>query len=266
MFNPLSKSTFAHTGHYDFDVSGHVHSEDGKPPNILLLVAEDLSPRLGSFGDPLAKTPNIDTLAQRSTRFTQVFTTAGVCAPSRAALITGQHQISFGAQHMRSSTSPLGRYLAQPAIELRALPELLRQLGYFTYTDNKLDYQFSGIRAGTGPFTLWDKDGARAEDWRLRKPDQPFFGLINFMHTHESGIMRPDGMSYSQSHTQSQNMRKALGLVATSITDPKHVQLPPYYPDLPDVRADIARHYDNIHAMDQRVGEILAALQRRRPG
>ena len=161
---------------------------------------------------------------------------------------------------MRSSTSPLGRYLAQPAIELRALPELLRQLGYFTYTDNKLDYQFSGIRAGTGPFTLWDKDGARAEDWRLRKPDQPFFGLINFMHTHESGVMRPDGMSYSQSHTQSQNMRKALGLVATSITDPKHVQLPPYYPDLPDVRADIARHYDNIHAMDQRVGEILAAL------
>ena len=73
--------------------------------------------------------------------------------------------------------------------------------------------------------------------------------------------MRPDGMTHSQSHSQSQSMRKALGLVATSITDPKHVQLPPYYPDLPDVRADIARHYDNIHAMDQRVGEILAALQ-----
>ncbi|MEC9133004.1 MAG: sulfatase-like hydrolase/transferase, partial [Pseudomonadota bacterium] len=74
MFNPLSKSTFCTLVIAVLMFSGHVHSEDGKPPNILLLVAEDLSPRLGSFGDPLAKTPNIDTLAQRSTRFTQVFT------------------------------------------------------------------------------------------------------------------------------------------------------------------------------------------------
>ena len=57
-------------------------------PNILLLVAEDLGPRVGSYGDQHAITPNLDALAQQSTRFTHVFTTAGVCAPSRAALIT----------------------------------------------------------------------------------------------------------------------------------------------------------------------------------
>ena len=261
MLNRLSRGLLRTLIIMTLAITGFAHSAADKPPNILLLVAEDLGPRLGSFGDNLANTPNIDSLAQRSTRFTQAFTTAGVCAPSRAALITGQHQISFGGQHMRSSTSPLGGYLAQPATELRALPELLRQLGYYTYTDNKLDYQFSGIRAGTGPFTLWDKDGARAEDWRQRSPDQPFFGLINFMQTHESGVMRPDGPSHSKSHTQSQQMRKALGLVAKPVTDPAQVQLPPYYPDLPEVRVDMARHYDNIHAMDQRVGEILAALR-----
>jgi arylsulfatase A-like enzyme len=242
-------------------LAGFVQATTANPPNILLLVAEDLGPRIGSFGDNQARTPNLDALAQQSTRFTKVFTTAGVCAPSRAALITGQHQISFGAQHMRTSTSPLGAYLAQPAKNLRALPELLRQLGYYTYTDNKLDYQFSGIRPGSGPFSLWDAQGRRAEDWRQRKPGQPFFGLINFMHTHESGVMRASGPSYSNGHTQSQRMRKAMGLVADSITDPAEVKLPPYYPDLPEVRADIARHYDNIHAMDKRVGEILQALE-----
>ena len=84
-------------------------AQSKEQPNILLLVAEDLSNRLGAYGDQVAKTPNIDRLAQSGQIFTNVFTTAGVCAPSRAALITGQHQISMGAQHMRSSTSPHGK-------------------------------------------------------------------------------------------------------------------------------------------------------------
>ncbi len=229
-------------------------------PNVLLLVAEDLSPRLGAYGDEVAVTPNIDSLAAKGTLFTNVFTTAGVCAPSRAALISGQHQISFGGQHMRSSTGPLGPYLAQPPSELRAFPELLREAGYFTFTDTKLDYQFSGIRAGSGPFTLWDREGATDFAWRERAKGQPFFGLINFMETHESGVMRPDGAPHSEGHRQTQQFRNALGMVAPETTDPANVRLPPYYPDLPAVRRDLARHYDNIRAMDARVGRILAAL------
>ncbi len=230
-----------------------------RPPNILLLVAEDLSPRVGPYGDTVARTPNLDALARRSVRFERVFTTAGVCAPSRAALITGQHQISFGGQHMRTSTGPLGEYYAQPPAGLKAFPELLRAAGYFTFTDGKLDYQFSGIAAGSGPFTLWDAEGAEAH-WSQRAPDQPFFGLINFLHTHESGVMRPDGEPLSATHAQTQRFRRQLGLVSDAVTDPADVVLPPYYPDLPAVRRDLARHYDNVHAMDRRVGELLAAL------
>lgn len=230
-------------------------------PNILLLVAEDLSPRLGSYGDTLAVTPNIDALAARGTRYTHAFTTAGVCAPSRAALITGQHQISFGAQHMRTSTGPLGEYYAQPDPQVRAFPELLRASGYFTFTDRKLDYQFSGVRAGSGPFTLWDVDGANDDAWRQRAPKQPFFGLINFLETHESGVMRADGKPHSASHKATQAMRNNNGLVAPSVTQAAAVELPPYYPDLPEVRADIARHYDNIRMMDTRVGKILDNLR-----
>ena len=231
------------------------------PPNILLLVAEDLSPRIGAYGDSVARTPNIDGLAKRGTLYTQAFTTAGVCAPSRASLITGLHQIAFGAQHMRSSTGPLGEYFAQPPAEVRAFPELLRAAGYFTFTDGKLDYQFSGIAAGSGPFTIWDREGAADDAYRERASGQPFFGLINFAETHESGVMRPDGEPHSPAHGFTQRARKARGLVAAAVTDPADVDLPPYYPDLPAVRRDIARHYDNIHAMDQRVGRILADLE-----
>ena len=229
-------------------------------PNLLLLVAEDLSPRIGAYGDSLAQTPSLDALAQQSVRFTKVFTTAGVCAPSRAALLLGQHQISFAAMHMRTSTGPAGEYLARPSATLKAFPELLRQAGYFTFTDNKLDYQFSGIRAGSGPFSIWDAQGPTAH-WRQRKADQPFFGLINFMQTHESGVMRMDVSAYSTAHAATQRMRKKGGLVAASVTDPSQVVLPPYYPDLPEVRRDMARHYDNVAAMDAQVASILQALE-----
>jgi len=56
-----------------------------------LLFAEDLSSRIGAFGDELAMTPNIDKLAAQGVKYSNVYTAAGVCAPSRAALITGVH-------------------------------------------------------------------------------------------------------------------------------------------------------------------------------
>ena len=231
-----------------------------KRPNIILLVAEDMSPRLGSYGDEVARTPNVDSLAQSGQIFTNVFTTAGVCAPSRAALITGQHQISMGAQHMRSSTSPHGKYLALPSEEVKAFPEILRKNGYFTFTDRKLDYQFSGIYSGTGPFTVWDFEGKDHLAWRQRESGQPFFGLINFSETHESGLMRHDGKIHSESHRQTIAFRQKAKLNGARITDPKLVDLEPYYPDLPELRADIAQHYNNIHKMDKRVGRILKDL------
>ena len=61
-------------------------------PNIVLVMAEDLGPRIGALGDPIAQTPRLDQLAQEGTRFTEAFATSGVCGPSRAAIVTGIHQ------------------------------------------------------------------------------------------------------------------------------------------------------------------------------
>ena len=56
-------------------------------PNFLLIMAEDMSSRVGAFGDSVANTPHLDALAQKGIMYTNVFTTAGVCSPSRAAHI-----------------------------------------------------------------------------------------------------------------------------------------------------------------------------------
>jgi arylsulfatase A-like enzyme len=217
-------------------------------PNILVLMAEDLSPRIGAFGDPVARTPNIDRLAASGVRFPNTFTTAGVCAPSRAALITGMHAISIGAQHMRSSNFPGGGYTAVPRPEVKAFPELLRAASYYTYTNFKLDYQFSEVFAGTGPFTIWDADDREAH-FRGRPAGRPFFGLVNFFVTHESA-------TFSANETAA---RARTGLKKPVL--PEDVSVPPYYPDLPEIRSDIATVYNNVQVMDAEVGVILDQLE-----
>ncbi|MGI9284759.1 MAG: sulfatase family protein, partial [Pseudomonadales bacterium] len=232
-------------------------------PNILLLMAEDMSPRVGAFGDSVAVTPNIDKLASEGVRYPNTFTTAGVCAPSRAATIMGVHQISFGGQHMRASSRPEGGYKAVPPAHMKAFPEHLRAAGYYTYTTNKLDYQFSSPFPGTGPFTIWDAEGSDPH-WRDAPPEKPFFGYLNFPVTHESGVFTPLGHWPSGvMHFVMQVLRAwKEGLPpANDPVEPAQIVLEPYYPDTPTVRNDIARHYNNIAILDQQVGEVLDQLE-----
>ncbi len=201
-----------------------------------------MSPRLGAYGDKLARTPVLDRLARESIRYTNAFSTAPVCAPSRAAIITGMYQTTLGAQHMRTTEDRVpelpGPYLAVPPFYVKAFPEYLRAAGYYTSNRAKTDYQF-GV-----PFTIWD-DLGRTAHWRNRPdPSRPFFAVFNLEVTHESQIF------------PSSPARKGKPLV----TDPSAIDVPPYYPDTPAVREELARLYDNIADMDSQVGEILKQL------
>ncbi len=226
-------------------------------PNILWISAEDMGPRLGSYGDDAARTPNLDALAARSTRYTRVFTTAGVCSPSRSAIITGVHQVSLGAQHMRTlSGAPFAPeptpYSVVPPHYVKTFTEYLRAAGYYTTNNVKEDYQFET------PVTAWDESSSSAH-WRNRPDeDQPFFAVFNFLTTHESRIWPDPAAAFS-----------AMGLPVAAahpapeplVTDPAAVTVPPYYPDTPVVRRDIAQQYDNISRMDTQAGEILRQLE-----
>ena len=233
-------------------------------PNILLLMAEDMSPRVGAFGDPVARTPHLDELAGQGTRFPNTFTTAGVCSPSRAAQITGVHQNTLGAGHMRTASYPEGAYAAVPPPWVKAYPELLRAAGYYTFNSGKTDYQLaSRIWTDDSPRTIWDESSPfGAPDWRSAPPDKPFFGLINFQTTHESGLFPkffwPENLAHAALMVGNLLGRRA----PEALTDPDGVILPPIYPDTEMVRGTVARQYDNIHLMDQEVGVVLDQLAR----
>lgn len=237
-------------------------TQPAQRPNIVFMVVEDLSVRIGAFGDPVARTPNIDRLAREGVRYTNAYTTAGVCAPSRAALITGMNQVTITAQHMRSTaydwTDGSGRpgYLATPPDYVKAFPEMMRAAGYYTINNVKTDYQFGS------PFTVWDENGSDA-DWRNRAEGQPFFAMYSSTPTHESGLFTPEslaeGMPSAIPAAEALERRRA---ALAYRTRPEDVAVPPYYPDTPVVRADIARHYDNIQLMDAWVGERMAELER----
>ncbi|WP_404425342.1 sulfatase-like hydrolase/transferase [Nibricoccus sp. IMCC34717] len=199
-------------------------------PNIVWLTSEDNTTLLGAYGDHQASTPNLDRFAREGLLFENCFTQP-VCAPARFALITGLHPVTSGpAQNMRAHGNG-------PAA-LRGFPAWLREAGYFTTNNDKTDYNCVLPLA-----ELWDQNGPEAH-WKNRKaPEQPFFSVFNFMTTHESSLFPETGSKTPRS------------------TDPKAVRVPPYLPDTPEVRRDIAWYYDQIHAMDSEVATRLAELE-----
>lgn len=209
--------------------------------NVLWLSCEDMSPHLGCYGDTTIPTPNLDRLAREGIRYTNAFCTAGVCAPSRNAIITGMYQTTTGGHNMRTlnDTYPQKTGLPKdysvvmpPAV--RAFPEYLRANGYYTTNNAKTDYQFNA------PPTVWDEVGNKAH-WRNAGPGRPFFAVFNNEVTHESRVWT----------------RKDLPLRV----DPARIQVPPYYPDTKTVRQDMARFYSNIRDMDDWVGTMLKQLE-----
>ena len=205
-------------------------------PNIVWIIADDLSPDLGCYGQQLAavKTPHLDGLAREGVRFTRIFGTSSVCSPNRSAFNTGMYQTSIGAHHHRTVVK---RPLPNGGV---TIPDLFRRAGYFVCNGQpspdatlpmtrpgKVDWNFS---VEGEPF-----DGT---DWSRRAPDQPFFAQINISEPH-----RP----------WRRDMQRPI--------DPTKVDLPPYHPEHPLARLDWAQYLEEVQVFDRKVGAILQRLQ-----
>lgn len=235
-------------------------------PNILWLVTEDMGSYIPSFGDSTILTPNLSRLAKEGVIYPNLFSTSGVCAPSRAAITTGMYPSSIGANHMRTTSytevTGLPSYAALPPSETRMVSELLRMNGYYCTNNYKEDYQFEA------PKTAWDESSEYAH-WRNRDKNQPFFSIVNFTETHESGLFEPYGHRNIESrHYQlgDRNYAWDKGRMTeeeTPVHLPKDTKfiIPPYLPDTDLVRRDMWKLYNNIGEMDKQVGAVLKQLE-----
>jgi N-sulfoglucosamine sulfohydrolase len=210
--------------------------DQANPPNILWISIEDLTPMIGCYGDPLAETPTIDSLASVGVKFTNAFATAAVCSPARSAIITGMYATSLGTQHLRSET------VVPDAIPI--LPSLLKEAGYYCSNNYKEDYNFDPVNA-------WNESSKNAH-WRGRKEGQPFFAVFNLETTHQSQIFGSDSL-------YEKRFEKYLPVIER--TDPNAIKLPSYYFDSPLIRKLWARYYDNVKIVDLQIKEILDQLK-----
>ncbi len=210
-------------------------------PNILWISFEDTGPYYGCYGDPVARTPNLDRFAAQGRRWTHCFSTSGVCAPARSAVITGMYAVSIGTHHMRTThTNPVAPEMPTPYSAVvphyvKCFTEYLRAAGYYCTNNFKTDYQFEP------PITAWDELGEQAH-WRNRPdPEQPFFAVFNLMRSHESGVWPEKCPSPA--------------------FDPDDIKPPPQLPDTPVVRTALARMYTHIAENDREFGVLLNQLE-----
>ena len=228
-----------------------------KPLNVVWISCEDMGPILGAYGNTIIKTPNLDRLAREGVLYKNAYSTVGVCAPSRFSIITGMYSARLGAHNMRtgdyhnfktpeevSYKQDIGvidkagvnipQYEVVPPKHVKPFTEILRSNDYYCANNFKCDYQFNS------PFTSWDEVSSTVS-FRDAPKDRPFFYVWNSLLTHESRIW--------------QRSNEALTVA------PQDVIIPDYFPDIPEVRMDIARKYSNIEAMDKKVGELLSQLE-----
>lgn len=213
----------------------HTQAAENRP-NILWITTEDLSLHLGCYGDENAYTPNLDQFAEKSIRYTNAFATAPLCTPARSSIITGVYASTMGTQHLRGVV-PLSK-------QIECFTSELRRQGYYCSNNVKEDYNFPT------PDDAWDESSNKAH-WRGKKDGQPFFSVLNFMTTHQSRTR------YGKDELDELNKT----LSPEEHIDPDSLTLPPYYPDTPTVRINMAALYTQVTIMDKEFQQIMDQLK-----
>ena len=263
--------------------------KDRQTPNIIYILADDLGyGDLSCYGQKNFSTPNIDQLANTGIRFTQHYSGSTVCAPSRSALMTGQHTghtFIRGNQEVR----PEGQY-PLPA-ETFTLAKALKDAGYATGAFGKWGLGFPGSEGDPNnqgfdtfygyncqrighhyyPYHLWSNQdsivleanagkqkGAYAPElihqealsFIKKNKDQPFFLYLPSVIPHAE-LIAPDSV-----------MNKYLGQFEPEVNFEGYDDGPKYRQGPYESQANShAAFVAMIEILDRQVGEITAILE-----
>ena len=221
---------------------------DKKRPNILWIVGENMDLDLSCYGQENVWTPHLDSLAQIGMRFTHVFSTSPVCAPSRSAFMTGMYQTSTDTHNMRSHREDDFRLPAG----VRPLTHRLQEAGYFTANVTMIGEK----TVGTGKLDLnFVNEGPiyQTDRWDELKDHQPFFAQVNTPEA-EYDIYDRKSAEKSRVNWVGEDQHP-------QVARPDQLTPPPYYPDHEITRQEWARYLNSVTGMDQRAGIILDKLR-----
>ena len=214
-------------------------------PNILLIVSEDNGPELGCYGDPYARTPNLDRLAAEGVCFNRAFVAQAGCSQSRAAYLTGLYPHQNG--QIGLATWNLRMYRR----DTPNIPRSLKAAGYRTGIIGKLHINPDGAF----PFDMHEirsanfarenlGDYAKYAEAFFMAEERPFFLSVNYPDAHGPWLRQVDGLPKDPLGPDDVRMLAYLGI------------------DPPPMREAIANHYNCMSRLDTLVGDLLDALQR----
>jgi arylsulfatase A-like enzyme len=221
---------------------------ESRPPNIILIVADDLGyGDLSCYGSGIA-TPNIDQMAQEGVRFTQFSSTSPVCSPSRASWMTGRYPTRVGVDHVLDVDDPIGL----PQTET-TLARMLKGAGYSTMCVGKW-------HLGSLPQYLPTSHGFD-EFWGI--PYSTDQGTRPLMHNLDV-VERPAELC----NLTFRNTAWATDFISRSRNSPFFLYLAHPFPHLPLAASPgfIGRSYqglygDVVQEIDWSVGQVLQSLK-----
>ncbi|SHE82080.1 Arylsulfatase A [Mariniphaga anaerophila] len=206
--------------------------KEERRPNFIILMSDNHSwDHLGCYGDPVIQTPNIDKLAAEGIRFTQAYCSAPSCAPARASMLTGQD-----IWRLDEAANLWGDFPPQ----FEVFTKLLEESGYLVGHEGK----------GWGPGD-WEA-GGRTENPAGTK----YYSFEEFYNDREKG----QPFFYWFSSRDPHRPFKADGWKKGKIDIDKLV-VPPYLPDVEDVRKDIGDYYAEIENFDRDVSSYIQLLK-----